>query len=190
MQGVPRTGRHLFVVPSEGPSSAALAETDARLVASYGSFDLVEAGGDDAERLQRAGADRRDDMRELTIGDRTLNPAAERRSLLGKRTAPRASGLAVVQFVGPVKDAWLERLRRTGVRVVLYMAQNGYLVHGTAGDLGRAADLLGEYPAVRAVVPYTAADKLIGPVKRERAPAPGGADAVRARWRRRPPGRG
>ena len=45
------------------------------------------------------------------------------------------------------------------------MAQNGYLVHGTARELRRAADLLGEYQAVRAVVPYTPADKLIGRVR-------------------------
>jgi subtilisin-like proprotein convertase family protein len=156
----PDRSPHLFTVPTEGRPAAALARTDARVVARYDSFTLVEAAGEDAERLRRAGADRRDDMREVTLVDRELDPRRERRSLAGKGRRPAGEGLALVQFVGPVKGAWLTRLRRTGVRVVTYMAENGYLVHGSARELGRAAGLRGADPAVRAVVPYVTGDKL------------------------------
>ena len=58
-------------------------------------------------------------------------PTLARPSLLDKGGATRrvagkgATGLAVVQYVGPIKDAWIAAVRQTGVEVVTYMAQNG-----------------------------------------------------------------
>ena len=161
------TTPHLFSVPADGPAAAALPRTQARVVARYAAFTLVEAEGDDATRLRRAGADQRDDMRELRLGGQVLDPLRERAPLATKRRAPQASGLAVVQFVGPIKDAWLDRLRGTGVRVVTYMAENGYLVRGSAEELAAVGALIGADAAVRAVVPFTAADKLGAGVRSE-----------------------
>jgi hypothetical protein len=161
----PGEASHLLTVPADGAAAAALARTDARVVARYEAFTLVEAEGDDAARLRRAGADLRDDMRELRLGRSVLDPARERPSLVTKQRAPHAPGLAVVQFVGPIKDAWLDRLGKTGVRVVTYMAENGYLVSGSAEELAAVGALVRSEPAVRAAVPFTAADKLGAGVK-------------------------
>jgi hypothetical protein len=149
------------------------------VVARYDAFTLVEAAGDDAERLRRAGADLRDDMRELKLGRREIDPARDRAPLPSKHSALRAPGPAVVQFVGPIKDAWLGRLRRTGARVVTYMAENGYLVSASAEELAAVGALAGSDAAVRAVVPFTAADKLGAGVRSAGRPAPGRADALR-----------
>ena len=157
---------HLFSVPAEGPAAAALPRTQSRVVARYAAFTLVEAEGDDATRLRMAGADQRDDMREVRLGGQLLDPLRERAPLTTKR-AQQGPGLAVVQFVGPIKDAWLDRLRRTGVRVVTYMAENGYLVRGSAEELAVVGALVGADAAVRAVVPFTAADKLAAGVRSE-----------------------
>jgi subtilisin-like proprotein convertase family protein len=156
-------GRHLLVVPHTPEGESALERSDARAIARYQSFTLVEAASDDAERLRRAGADRRDDMREVRLGERDVDPA-RRRSLAAKGTPRRgrAQGLALVQFVGPVKPSWLERLRATGVRVVHYAAQNGYVVHGGGQALDALAALVGTDPAVRAIVPLEAEDKAEG----------------------------
>jgi Subtilase family len=148
---------HLLSVPTERLSAAALAKTHARVVARYGSFTLVEAAGDDAERLRDAGADQRDDMRKVRLGRSEIDPARERVPLPAGRHGP---SLAVVQFAGPVKDAWLERLRATGVRVVTYMAENGYLVRGSAEELASVRALVDSDPVFRALVAFTAADKL------------------------------
>lgn len=161
------TAPHLFSVSSHGPPAAALARTEARVIARYGAFALVEAAGDDAERLRRAGADLRDDMREVKLGRREIDPTRERAPLATRGRAPGAPGLAVVQFVGPIKDAWLDRLRGTGVRVVTYMAENGYLVSGSAAELAAVSALVGPDPAFRAVVEYTAADKLGAGVRQD-----------------------
>ena len=156
----PDRAPHLLVVAAEDASAAELSRAGTEVVARYAAFTVVEAAGEDAERLRRAGAELRDDMRAVRIGGRSLDPAADRAPLVSKGERPSGPGLALVQFVGPIKDGWLERLRKTGVRVVTYMAQNAYLVHGSGEQLGRLGDLVGSDPAVRAVVPYTVADKL------------------------------
>ena len=137
-------GRHLLVVPHTPAGKSALERSDARAIARFESFTLVEAAGDDAERLRQAGADRRDDMREVRLGERDVDPA-RRRSLAAKGTPRRgrAQGLALVQFVGPVKPSWLERVHATGARVVHYAAQNGYVVHGDGRALDELAALVG-----------------------------------------------
>ena len=72
------THRHLLVVPDTPEAMAALARTDARVVASYESFALVEADGADDERLRAAGADRRDDMRSVRTAAGTSTPERAR----------------------------------------------------------------------------------------------------------------
>ncbi|HWM11767.1 MAG TPA: S8 family serine peptidase, partial [Solirubrobacteraceae bacterium] len=156
----PDDRHHLLIVPATPAGTAALARTDARTVARYESFSLVEASGDDDAELRRAGADRRDDMRTVATAAGAIDPAAERASLAAKGAADRERVQALVQFVGPPKDAWLERLRATGARVVGYRAENAYVVHARGEAVDRLATLQGSDPAVRAVSALTAADKL------------------------------
>ena len=118
----------------------------------------------------------------MRIGATSADPTLAWLSLLDKTGAARrtagkgGSGLAVVQYAGPLKDEWVETVRKTGVEVVSYMAQNGQLVSGDAAALDRLGALLSTEPFVRAVTPYTAADKRL----------PGLDTAGRARsWSRR-----
>jgi subtilisin-like proprotein convertase family protein/subtilisin family serine protease len=154
---------HLLVVPDTPEGEAALARSDARVVARYGTFSLVEAAGSDEVRLRRAGADRRDDMRRVRTAAGDVDPATERPALAAKEGPERDEVLALVQFVGPVKDAWLERVRATGARLVTYQAENSYVVHANGDEVDALAALAGSYPPVRAVAALTAADKLESP---------------------------
>lgn len=151
---------HILVVPDTPEAEAALARSDARLIASYGAFSLVEASGADDERLRQAGADRRDDMLTVRTAAGQLDPQRERRSLAGKEAPARDEVLAIAQFMGPPKDAWLERLRATGARVITYQAENSYVVHANGEEVDRLAALVGSYAPVRTVAVLTAADKL------------------------------
>ncbi len=101
-------------------------------------------------------------MREVTTASGELDPAADRPSLAAKLAPDRDEVLALVQFVGPPKPAWVDRLRATGARVVGYQAQNAYVAHAAGPAVERVAGLLGTDPAVRAVVPLEAADKVEG----------------------------
>jgi subtilisin-like proprotein convertase family protein len=156
----PDTLRHLLLVPADAEGTVALARTDARVVARYESFSLVEASGDDDRRLRRAGAERRDDMRTVETAAGEVDPTVERASLAAKEGPDRDEALALVQFIGPPKEAWLDRLRATGARIVTYQAENAYVVHARGEVVGRLAALQGGHPAVRAVSVLTAADKL------------------------------
>jgi subtilisin-like proprotein convertase family protein len=153
---------HLLLVPKTADGVVALAEADARVVARYQSFALVEAAGEDERRLRDAGAHRRDDMRDVATAAGEFDPETDRASLAGKRAPDRDEVLALVQFVGPPKDAWVERLRATGARIVTYQAENAYVVHADGAAVERVAELVGTDPAVRAVIPMGPADKLEG----------------------------
>jgi subtilisin-like proprotein convertase family protein len=146
----PAAADTLLVVPDS------VATGDAHVVARYESFSLVEATGDDVARLRRAGADRRDDMRLVETAAGELDPAVEREAL----TSDRERVLALVQFVGPPKDAWVERLRATGAQLLTYQAENAYIVHARGDAVDRLAALQTGDRAVRAVSVMTAADKL------------------------------
>ena len=178
---------HLLLVPKTADGVVALAQADARVVARYESFALVEAAGEDDRRLRDAGAQRRDDMREVATAAGEFDPETDRASLAGKRAPDRDEVLALVQFVGPPKDAWVERLRATGARIVTYQAENAYVVHASGEAAERVAELVGTDPAVRAVVPLGAADKLEGRARGPPATASRRCPAPPARTRAPPP---
>ena len=160
-------GLHLVVVPDSPAAEGTLARSDARVIARYDAFTLVEANADDTGRLVDAGADRRDDMRTVRIGTRTGDPSVGRPSLLDKTGAARrsagkgAGGLAVVQYVGPIKESWSAAVAKSGARAVSYMAQNAQLVFGDESALEAVGRLAGEKRFIRAVTPFTATDKLL-----------------------------
>ena len=129
------------------------------MVARYSDFTLVEAAGEDDELLRGAGAGRRDDMRSVELAGGPVDPAA-RPSLAGKDAPERGEALVLVQFVGPVKEEWLAKLRGTGATVLGYAAQNGYIVHAAGDALDRVSELVGAYPAVRAATALRAEDKV------------------------------
>ncbi len=146
-------------MPDSARAQLALGRSDARVVARYGEFAVVEAIGDDDERLRGAGATRRDDMREVLLAGGQLDPAA-RPSLAGKEAPDRGEALVLVQFVAPIKDEWLAKLRGTGATVLGYAAQNSYIVHASGDALDRVTELVGAYPAVRAATALRPSDKV------------------------------
>ena len=157
---------HLLLVPDTPRADAALDASSARTVAAYGAFTLVEARGEDDADLRAAGGDRRDDMRRVSLPGGSFDPL-ERESLASRGAPDLDEALAVVQFAGPVKDGWLERLSDSGARIVQYLPQNGYLVHASGAEVDRLAGLVGTDTTVRAVTRVTAADKLSEEVSRD-----------------------
>ena len=97
----PDTSPHLLLVPDTPRADAALDASSARTVASYDAFTLVEARGEDDADLRAAGADRRDDMRRVSLPGGDLDPLRGRDSLAAKGSAEPDEALAVVQFAGP-----------------------------------------------------------------------------------------
>ncbi len=155
----PDTTAHLLVVPDSARGQLALERSNARVVARYGEFSVVEATGADDTRLRGAGATRRDDMRDVLLAGGEVDPAA-RPSLAGKEAPDRGEALVLVQFVGPIKGEWLAKLRATGATVLGYAAQNSYIVHASGDALDRVTELVGAYPSVRAATALRPSDKV------------------------------
>ena len=146
-------GRHVYVVPATPEGKAAMDAANAETIASYASYTLVSADGSANDVLAEAGADLRDDMSMVAVADGQIDPSGE-----PKLAASAGSTLVIVQFVGPIKDSWLEALRQTGATVVTYISENAYVVYAT-GAQSRALAALAGAGEVRAVTPFTAAAK-------------------------------
>lgn len=122
-------------------------------VADYGSFRLVAM--DESQMVDRQGRVRDDYNvlmlrsraidttaqdapgtllglgKSLTAGLEVSGPARESRADKQKADKQKAeSSLRLVQFVGPVKQEWLDSLRSNGLEPIAYVPNNAYLVRG------------------------------------------------------------
>ncbi len=152
------------MVPTTASGRQALTASDARVIARYRSFTLVEGETSDSGQLRRAGATERDDMRKVLMGGAAVDPSTDREPLATKGSTDglkrAGAGLVLVQLVGPVQDEWLGALKETGATVVTYMAENAYLVYASDGKQQLALARFGaRNPAVRAVTRYKDSDK-------------------------------
>ncbi|MBI5362323.1 MAG: proprotein convertase P-domain-containing protein [Planctomycetes bacterium] len=166
---------HRVLVDPTSLSYAHLASANAILFQEdYGSFALVVV---DERRV--GGLDGLKSMELSIVDELTLvnlngylldgnDPIATRRATasipadLRAPDAPPADGdsrLKIVQFVGPVKDAWLDALRATGAFVVTYVPNDAYVVK--ADPIANAAlARLSAQPFVLSTWDYAPAFKL------------------------------
>jgi subtilisin-like proprotein convertase family protein len=81
-------------------------------------------------------------------------------------TSPHAAGLRVlvgpfpgkrlhlIQFAGPVREAWLDSVKQTGVQVITYIPFNAYLVYGEASSIAQLQAVARTSPVVQWDGPY------------------------------------
>ena len=118
----------------------AVAPPSFRLISDYGSYRLFE--GDpalapaDAWPLGDAHALKFDRLRIDTRSGAITPPQGFR------LTEPSDAALQLVQFVGPIKDAWLDQLRAAGATPIQYIDSNGYLVWADAATRTRLDGLV------------------------------------------------
>lgn len=161
---------HRLLVPSGSNVLNTVTALDAALaVEDYGSFQIVlvdEVALGGREALLALGREYlRDDLTLVNVNGIQLDGAdlgASARALgrlpfdLLAPAAPPADGdsrLKLVQFAGPVKDAWLAALAATGAFVVTYVPNNAYVVR--ANPVANAAiEGLKAAPFVLAVHDY------------------------------------
>ena len=70
------------------------------------------------------------------------------------------AGLYLVQFRGPVKDEWVEALRRTGARWQQYVAMNAYVVRMQPHEVGQLEALVAWHPAIQMATEWHPAFKM------------------------------
>lgn len=188
---------HRIAVTPGSPLLGQLAEKRAVLhVEDYGSYlymvvDAAASGG--ASFLRAAGAEMRDEDAVIGINGMAFDTADRERTARVLATMPEGFGtgatpsaaafgasaaqLVIVQFVGPVRDAWLDRLAATGARIVSYMPSNAYVVSVDAAASTALAALANE-PVVQWVGAYAPWMKLDADLRRIVSTGAGRADVV------------
>jgi subtilase family protein/BACON domain-containing protein len=173
---------HKLIVRSEdsedGAVYAELARRNAiRSEFGYGSFKLVVVDGEAAggrPALEAMPGNWGDEMDMIAFNGYVIDTSAARplskelpADLKQSRMAEARSrggspnkGLYVVQFVGPIQDAWLNTLKSTGARVVSYVANNAYVVYCDARSAALVSRLQDEEPSVQWVGDYESAYKM------------------------------
>lgn len=150
---------------------------------NYGSFKVVEveeqpAGGRGLLQAQPQGV--RDDQNLIMLNGYVLDtskpePLAETIPVELRQTrmaTARAGGLApaagiyIVQFAGPVQDAWLRELRRSGAEIISYVPNNAYIVRTGRRPAAMISRMQTQRPYMQWVGDYQPAYKL-SPALRE-----------------------
>jgi len=132
---LPGSGLIAAEVKFTAPDSVRLpASAELRTVADYGGYRLHALPESDFRAWQRAGLP--DGVQPLPQANRLLfdaQPFDTQNDTIRvpdgwSLRAPRGETLQMVQFVGPVRSEWLDRIKSTGATPVHYVANYGYLV--------------------------------------------------------------
>ncbi len=139
---------------------ARVAQNGGRLLADYGSYQLYEVPSVDPSVLTRRGTEARDDYDFIHLNAQSLDTSkAEIKALRKPLAAFRGKQMHLVQFTGPVLPSWYEALVKTGVKIVDYIPQNAYLVHGDSPSLTRLQQLTASTDYIQWDGPYADDDK-------------------------------
>lgn len=124
---------------SDPAAAAALQAQGAKLLADYGSFQLLEtAATPSLTTLKQDRVESADETDFIELNAGHLDTRAPEVVALRKLALPFAGKkLHLVQFVGPIKSEWREALEATGVSVIHYVPQNAYLVRGDTAALAK-----------------------------------------------------
>jgi serine protease AprX len=141
----------ILKVYADGKDAAAIRQA-AKIIEKYDAFLLVETNEEEAKSLAR-----KFPLEDVTaqyalkIGDRIVDTSRPRITATraahphpaykGARQLPPGPHHYIVQFVGPIKQSWLSRLRATGSRLRQPLDNFAYVVLATEKSLPKIAAL-------------------------------------------------
>ncbi len=136
-------GTHVVRVSDTALDALARLNLAPRLELDYGTFVWLELSADDLDRLRAARVpfDKQQDPYVLRLGDQRFDPVRALPTFPAGwgDTGHQGPDLHLVQFFGPTRAEWLDRLAARGLKVVQYIFPNTYIVWGTQVDRGAAA---------------------------------------------------
>ena len=167
---IPSGPSHKIVVDSaDSATLKQLAQSGATLLADYGSFSLWRTS--DAQKqavASRASVKARDDFDIIPLrGGASINTVAGAPAVATNVQQTKSGGkqLWMVQFVGPIKQAWLARLRKLGIEVVAYMPNNAYVIWLDGGQLTQLEQQAKADPTVQWTGAYHPAYRIAPPLQ-------------------------
>lgn len=135
-----------------------------KLIEDYGSFKLYEMDQAEAMNVSRNNQNISvaDEMNQLLFDSfRFDTQASAIKSRLNETSSlNEGEGLQMVQFVGPIKQNWLDAIEATGGQLVHYIANNGYLVWVNDNSREQINQLASRQSILQFSAPYTESFKL------------------------------
>ncbi|MCA0350835.1 MAG: S8 family serine peptidase [Chloroflexi bacterium] len=125
-----------------------------RLLVEYPSMSLWQVPDQQLARLDSAVLNfARPDFDQLALRGLTLDTRQAQTELNIpqhlRQTRSAGEQYWLVQFIGPVKDQWLEQLTAIGLEISIAMPQNGFLVWGDAAELAALDQLATTSPIIQ-----------------------------------------
>lgn len=156
---IPDGPSHKVVVDSKDIATLAqLARDGATLLADYGSFSLWRASDTQRQAVAaKPSVKTRDDFDVIKFrGGTSINTVSGAPPVAASQQQNRsgAKQFWMVQFVGPIKPAWLARLRKAGIEIVAYMPNNAYVLWLDGGQLAHLEAQAKADPTVQWTGPY------------------------------------
>jgi hypothetical protein len=127
--------RKVLVGSQDSALRAELARSGSKLLVDYGAFSLWRVSdGQSTALLSRPSVSSYDESDLIGLRDAVIETHAGAPAVPANLRQVRSTGgqFWMIQFVGPVKDAWLDELRAAGLEPVIYMPSNAYVVWGDA----------------------------------------------------------
>ncbi len=149
------------------PSGSLDGRPGAVLWQDYGTFALYRLEGEKALASLPASARLADDMDRILIAAIPFDTQREQPNIPSLLRAPAPSGeaLHLIQFVGPLKQAWLDAVRAAGAIPVHYIANNAYLVWADESARGTLDAWAADKDFLQYSAPYQPYFKLAPPVR-------------------------
>ncbi|MHB8647920.1 MAG: hypothetical protein ACYDAR_19235, partial [Thermomicrobiales bacterium] len=159
------SGTHKILVDSSDIATLKdLAQSGATLLVDYGPFSLWRTTDPQQQAVAaRASVTVRDDFDVIHLrGSAVINTVNGAGAVAANVRQTKASDYQfwMVQFVGPIKPAWLANLQRLGIAIVAYLPHNAYVVWLDGPRLTQLEGLTNTDPTVQWTGPYHPAYRL------------------------------
>ena len=156
------TPQRVIVQADDLPALKAVESAGGRVLVDYGAFALWEVPAAGVPSISALSAQASAGLTTIPLRGGQVIDTSGGRSASALPAAAAEPGLWLVQFIGPIKDEWLDQLDAAGLRIVQYTPNNAYVVWGDAAALTR----LDKWNASAGVVQWT------GPYRPEYRVAP------------------
>ncbi len=141
-----------------------LQELGARIIADYGSFILMEANEAAVRSAANVHGTQSADHNNLILLNAgtidTNTPQAQSTRSTTNSGSGSGNQMRLIQFAGPIRPEWYQRLEDTGAKIVTYIPNNTYLVYGNGATLQAVRTLASDAAIVQWDGEYTAAYRI------------------------------
>ncbi|MDX1413425.1 MAG: S8 family serine peptidase [Candidatus Promineifilaceae bacterium] len=129
----------------------------------YGSFALYRIREDAWDKLSqqtRSQVELADEMDRLILQGRNIDQLPPDAGQLNFITNDEGQSLHLIQFVGPIKDEWLRKVKATGAELAHYVANNGYIIWAGEKERRQLQTFVAEGEFLQKSLPYLPSFKI------------------------------